>query len=273
MRFLLLLLLLQAARAADLVFRFFPAPVTVFTKEEAAKMPETGKADIAAVLKARGFDLPDGSSAFYDAAAAQVFLRSSQRDLNHFQRLLDDIAPEEAAFSYVKQVKVTAVCHAIPLSALPADFDPSSSLNSLPQDKLTVIDRASLLCRGGQRAKLESRRDQLDKPPPNPDEEPLPLAAAREYEIEVTVGEDGTTIDLNMAWELRTPKLAPPGETAEFKVTTQILSTHRGSVMQELGVTAEAEPRLVFLTMELSIMPPVTPVKEKQAEGTTDGPK
>lgn len=261
---LLFLLLLQFARAADLVFKFFHAPVTVFTKDEAAKMPESGKADIATVLKAREFDMPEGSSAFFDAGAAEIFLRSTQRDLNHLQRLLDDLAPAEMDFSYVKQVKVTAVCHAIPLSALPADFGPASSFTSLPQDKLTMIDRATLLCRGGQRAKMENKREKLDQPPPKPGEEPPPPAANREYEIEVTVGEDGTTIDLNMAWTLRTPKLAPAGETGEFSVTTQILSTHRGSVMQELGVTAEAEPRLVFLTMEFYIMPPAGPVKAEE---------
>ena len=265
---LLLLFLMHAVRAADLVFSFYGAPVTLFTKEEAAKMPETGKADIAAVLKARGFDMPEGSTAFFDAGAAEVFLRSTQRDLNHLERLLEELGKAEAGVLYgqMKQVKITAVCHAIPLSALPADFGPASSLNSLPQDKLTIIDRATLICRSGHRSKMENRRDKTGKPPaPAKDEEPPPPEAEREFEIEVTVGEDGTTVDLNMAWNLRTPKLAPAGEAGEFKVTTQILSTHNGSVMQELGVTAEAEPRLVFLTIQFHIMPPVTPVKS--AEG------
>ena len=131
---LLLLCIVQAARAADLVFGFFSAPVTLFTKEEAAKMPESGKADIVAVLKARGFDMPEGSSAFFDAAAAEVFLRSTQRDLNHLERLLEEVAQAVVLDRNVKQVKVIATCHAIPLSALPADFGPASSLKSLPQD-------------------------------------------------------------------------------------------------------------------------------------------
>ena len=262
---LLLLCIVQAARAADLIFGFYGAPVTLFTKEEAAKMPESGKADIAAVLKARGFDMPDGSSAFFDASAAQVFLRSTQRDLNHLERLLEEVAQTVVLDRNVKQVKVTAVCHAIPLSALPADFGPASSLKSLPQDKLTMIDRATLICRGGQRSKMETNRDKLVKPPVDLNkEDPPPLEATREFEIEVTVGEDNTTIDLNMAWDLRTPKLAAAGETGEFKVTTQILSTHNGSAMQELGVTGEAEPRLVFLTVQFHIMPPVTPVKSAE---------
>ena len=157
------------------------------------------------------------------------------------------------------------MCHAIPLSAVPADFGPGSSIKSLPQDKLTIVDRTTLICRGGQRAKVENRRDKLVKPPLDPKAEELPPAEAeREFEVEVTVGEDGMTIDLNMAWGLRTPALAPQGQAAEFKLATQVLSTHHGSVMQELGVTAEAEPRLVFLTVQLYIMPPVLPVKEAQ---------
>jgi hypothetical protein len=262
---LLLLLLVHAVRAAELVFGFYAAPVTVFTKEEAAKMPESGKADIAAVLKTRGFDMPEGSSAFFDASAAQIFLRSTQRDLNHLERLIEEVAMAEGTNAWVKQVKVTAVCHAIPISALPADFGPASSLASLPQDKLTVVDRATLLCRGGQRAKMENRRaksDPSDKSEPSDSSaEPLPPLAGRVFEIEVTVGEDGSTIDLNIAWELRSQKLAPAGETGEFTLTTQVLSTHQGSVMQELGVTGEAEPRLVFLTLQFYILPPPVPVK------------
>jgi hypothetical protein len=262
---LFLLLLSCAGRAADLVFGFYAAPVTVFTKEEAAKMPETGKADIGAILKARGFDMPEGSSAFFDAASAMVFLRSTQRDLNHLDRLLEEVWVTESLDGHVKQVKITAVCHAIPLSALPADFGPSSSLQTLPQDKLTVVDRTTLICRGGQRAKVENRRDKPGKPAPaNPEAPPGLPEAEREFEIEVTVGEDGATIDLNMYWFLRTPKLAQAGETGEFKVTTQILGTHNGSVMQELGVTGEADPRLVFLTIQFHIMPPAMPDKRTE---------
>jgi hypothetical protein len=260
---LFLLILAHAARAAELVFGFFSTPVTLFTKEEAAKMAESGKADIAAVLKARGFDMPEGSSAYFDAAAAQVFLRSTRRDLNHLERLLEDVLKAEARETYgsVKQVQVTALCHAIPLSALPADFGPASPLSQLPQDKLTVIDRTTLICRGGQRSKVESRRDRDGaRPKASPGADEPPPEAERAFEIEVTVGEDGTTIDLNMAWELRTPALAPPGQAGLFKTWGQILSTHNASVMQELGVTAEAEPRLVFLTIQFHIMPPVTPV-------------
>ena len=112
---------------------------------------------------------------------------------------------------------------------------------------------------------MESNRDKLVKPPVDlTKEDPPPLEATRDFEIEITVGEDNTTIDLNVAWDLRTPKLAPAGETCQFKVTTQILSTHNGSVMQELGVTGEAEPRLVFLTFQFYIMPAVTPVKSAE---------
>jgi hypothetical protein len=262
---LLLVLLAHAAHAVELVFGFFSTPVTLFTKDEAAKMPASGKADITGLLKARGFDMPDGSGAFFDASAAQVFLRSTPRDLNHIERLLENLGKAEAQQYYgaVRQVKVTAVCHAIPLTAMPADFGPASALPSLPQDKLTVIDRTTLICRGGQRSKVESHRDKQVKPPPDPKTgETPPSEAERSFEIEVTVGEDGTTIDLNMAWEMRTPKLAPEGQAGEFKIWTQILSTHNASVMQELGVTAEAEPRLVFLTLQFHIMPSVTPVTD-----------
>jgi hypothetical protein len=250
-----------AARAAEMVFGFFHAPVAIFTQEEAAKMPANGKADIAAILKARGLDMPEGSSAFFDAGAGQIFLRSTQRDLNHIERLLERSQQATGVTVMAKQVKVTAICHAIPVSALPPDFGPASALNSLPQDKLAVIDRTTLLCRSGQRSKVENRRDKPDKPPPADDEPWPPPEAEREFEIEITVGDDGVAIDLNMAWTLRTPKLAPQGEAGEFKLTTQILSAHNGSVMQELGVTAEAEPRLVFLTIQFYLMPPVTPVK------------
>ena len=136
-----------------------------------------------------------------------------------------------------------------------------SSVKSLPPDRLTVIDRSSLICRGGQRAKLEDDRDVTNRSP----DSDAPPVAEKSFEIEVTVGEDGSTIDLNMAWDLRTPRLAPTGQAAKFNLTTQILTTNGGSTMQELGTTSEKVPRLVFLVLDYTILPPVVAEKIKRA--------
>ena len=93
--------------AEELSFGFYPVPAKLFTPEEAAKIPKSGKADIAAVLKQRGLELPRGSAAFYDAAAGQIFLRSTPRDLDQLAWLFEDLAADGAPESRAKEVKVS----------------------------------------------------------------------------------------------------------------------------------------------------------------------
>ena len=119
--------------AAELNFGIYDATARLFTQAEAASLPRHGKAEIKAVLQARGFELPEGSSAFYDAVTGRVFLRSTAKDLRHMQRLVQRVEAQEAAAgaaSQRKQVRMNAVCYAIPVSALPADFGPQSSIGS-----------------------------------------------------------------------------------------------------------------------------------------------
>ena len=246
--------------AAELDFGIYEASAQLFTQAEAATLPEGGKADVKAVLKARGFDLPEGSSAYYDAGSGRVFLRSSTRDLRKLQRLVQQLASDEAAASHVKQVRMNAVCYAIPVSALPADFGPQSYIKDLPPGQLTVVDRTALICRGGNQSKVDSRQDAPvhagAKPAPNSDEAPPPVGE-RTFEIECFVSDDSAMIDLNVFWEIRSEKLAPPGQTGTFKVAGQILAAPGSTVLQELGVTEEKEPRLVLLALEFHLLPPV----------------
>ena len=257
---LLLTMLAPLLRAADLVVGFRPAPPEFFTVEEAAKLPENGQADIGALLKARGYEMPDGSSAWFDAATAQIFLRSTPRDLNRLSLQLRDAQALTGSPDAVKQVKVTAVCHAIPLAAVPADFGPHSPLASLPADQLTVVDRCAIICRGGQRARSE-QRDEARPAPVRGKKKPEPVDGQRDFEIEATVGDDGMTIDLNVAYSLTTRALASPDQRAVISLATQVIGMSGGSVMQELGISNEAVPRLILLTLHYQIKPPAGPGK------------
>ena len=226
----------ETGRAEELDFGIYAAPARIFTKAEAASLPEHGKADVLAVLKARGFDLPEGSSAYYDAAAGQFFLRSTGRDLRHLQRIV--------------------VCYAIPVSAVPPEFGPQSAISLLPQEQLTVVDRVALICRGGQKAKAELHREEAATPETGPEPgDALPLLGERSLEYEATVSDDAGWIDINFAWEMRTERLAPNGEAATFKSYSQILAAPGSTVFQELGVTEEKEPRLVLLSLEFLLLP------------------
>lgn len=266
MRFLLLMILCWSVPAGttaaqELDFGIYEASERLFTKAEAVTLPEHGKADVKALLKARGFDLPEGSTAYYDATSGRIFLRSTTRDLRRLQRFVQQLATEEGAYSYRRQVKMNAVCYAIPVAALPAEFGPQSLITTLPRDQLAVVDRTALICRAGQKAKVDSQRDEPApagaNPAPDPDKAPAPVGE-RSFEYECTVSDDAAMIDLNVAWEIRSEKLAPPGQTGTFKVATQILAAPGSTVLQELGVTEEKEPRLVLLSLEFHLLPHLT---------------
>lgn len=265
-------LLVFRAGADDLVFGIYDFPVFSFTAEETAGFPKNGQADAAPVLKKRGFDMPEGSSAFFEASSARIFLRSTQRDLNHIQRVAWEGSLSGGTMARGPlQVRLTAICHAIPLSAVPADFGPLSSLSSLPADKLTVVDQASLLCQAGQRAMTQTKREPATGPANTEEEETdLPAAVARNFECECTVSENMEVLDVNLAWEIRTPKLAPAGNAGLFKIANQILFKNGETWRQELGVTDESEPRLVILSLQAELpKPPPSPEEETEKPTVT----
>ena len=244
----------ETGRAEELDFGIYAAPARVFTRAEAASLPEHGKADVLAVLKARGFDLPEGSIAYYDAAAGQFFLRSTGRDLRRLQRIVQQVVAETGTAP--KQVQLNAVCYAIPVSAVPPEFGPQSAISLLPQEQLLVVDRVALICRGGQKAKAELHREDPSTPKAGPDPgDALPLSGERSLEYEAIVSDDAGWIDINFAWEIRTERLAPSGQAATFKSYSQILAAPGSMVFQELGVTEEKEPRLVLLSLEFLLLP------------------
>ena len=133
-----------------------------------------------------------------------------------------------------------------------------------------MVDRTAVICRAGQRSKAESKRDEPvpegAKPAPDPDAPPPPVGE-RSFEFECTVSDDSAVIDLNVAWEIRSEKLAPPGQSGTFKVAAQLLAAPGSTVRQELGVTEEENPRLVLLSLEFHLLPPVaagTPLSEEE---------
>lgn len=255
------LLLLARGSAADLVFGMFALPSRAFTQVEASTFPESGQADAAAVLKKRGFDMSEGSSAFFDAAKGMIFLRSTARDVRRLERLSADL-PESATEREPRQVQVSATCYAVPLSAVPPAFGPRSGIGVLPAGQLTVVDRSSLICRDGQRSQTKTTQDSSSRLPAGQgaESETLP-PLSRDFEMECTLG-NTEMIDLNMAWEIRTPLLAPAGQAAEFKVSTQIMARTGGNVTMELGTTTEKEPRLVFLVLQTLLLPDARALRE-----------
>lgn len=266
------LILSTAARAEDLVLGNLDLSLSAFSQEELRTFPDNGQADVAKLLKKRGFDLPEGGCAFYDVGSARIFLRSTPRDVRRLEKLAADhqeISPDQPV-----QVRVQAVCYAVPVSALPPDFGPSSSLDRLPAEKLEMVDRASLICRGGQRAKTEHTppevTEEADEEEENPREKengnqsttpgksarPASAQTERSFEIECTVNDDRLLLDINMAWEISSPQLAPAGDRGFFKLTNQVLLRPQRVVTQELGITSEPEPRLVILALQAEVLPP-----------------
>jgi hypothetical protein len=254
-RLLVFLPCVRTQSAAEPAFRFFTLPPVFFTPEETATFPKDGQVDAAALLKKRGLELPAGSVASYDAPGARLYLKAAQRDYDLMERLIEDIHIPAGELPYEpKQVRLTAICYAIPVTAVPDSFKATSELSELDEKKLKVIDRRSLLVRGGQRAKSENI---IPLPAPaDPDAETPPPRDKRMLEAEATVGEDGDTIDLNLALELRTPDLAPAGSTAEFTLSTQALMHNKSRIIHELGVTAETEPRLVIWEVRAGLEAP-----------------
>lgn len=269
-----LVLLIFRAGAGDLVFGIYNFPVYGFTAEEAAGFPADGQADAAAVLKKRGFDMPEGSSAFFEAASARIFLRSTQRDLNHIRRVARESSLSGGTIDHGPlQVRLTAICYAIPLSAVTADFGPLSSLASLPADKLTVVDQSSLLCRAGQRAMTQSKNDQVTILASDAETEAeIPAEVERNFECECTVSDNMEVLDVNVAWEIRTPKLAAVGRAGLFKIANQIVFQNGETWRQELGVTDEREPRLVILSLQAEL-PKAPPSPEEETEKPTAAPE
>ncbi len=259
-RLVLFLSCVLTLSAAGSPFRFYDLKAVFFTPQEIAGFPSDGKTDLTALLRKRGLDLPEGSVASYDAAQERLYLKAAERDLNLMDRLIDAAGPPSSTGPYgVKQVRITSVCHAIPLSAVPATFNATSSIKDLEAKSVKTIDRRSLVMRSGQRAKSGNHT-----PSPTPakdDGETPPPKDQRELEVEVTVGEDGDTMDLNFGLTLRTPDLAPAGDTAEFTLTSQALMHNGGTMLHELGVTSESQPRLVIWEISVALEPASVPAK------------
>jgi len=248
--------------AAEPEFRFYGVPPSFFTAEETGAFPKSGQLDPTTLLKKRGLNLPGGSIASYDAAGSKLYLRAPRRDLDLMERLIEDANRPSASLPYEpKQVRLTAICYAIPLSALPDPAKPISAVSELDAKKLNVVDRRTLLVRSGQRSKSENT---IPAPPPaDPSAEPPPPKDHRLLEAEATVGEDGDTIDVNLALEFHTPDLAAPGNTADFTLATQALMHNKSRLLHELGTTSETEPRLVIweLSTALEEAAPTSPKK------------
>lgn len=273
----------SAAWAGELVFGTFELPLTIFTREERKSFPDNGQADAAAALRTRGFDMAEGGCAFYDVASARIFLRSTARDLRRMARMADDNADPEPVPGQPQQVRLSAVCYAIPVSAVPADFGPASPVEALPREKLTVVDRVTLVCRSGQRAWSRIRPPEKEENDADADLEPAAsgekeaddgkaekrpgqegggpevkyTGTDRRLEIECTISEDSLLLDINMAWEINSPLLAPAGERGFFSVANQVLMRRGRLLTQELGITSEPEPRLVLLALEAAVLKPL----------------
>jgi len=170
--------------------------------DEVPRLPPGVCYDVLPAWTARGFQPQPDTRVFYHQETELLFASFAAEDAAQIRAFCDWPAAmwmnsTDWGEGGVKQVLLRLTTWEVPATGAGGwDFQPVSAeeILALPADARRMIQRQSFVCRGGQRAK----GTMLTTAPPNRGR----TLSGAVTEAETTVGEDGTTLDLNFAPEL-----------------------------------------------------------------------
>jgi hypothetical protein len=222
---------------------------TASTGEHGARLPFGECYDVLPAWTARGFKPHDGTRVFYQPRTQMLFAVTAPEDeaqVRAFCEWPPAVWMNTASWgggSGVKQVLYRITAYEIPATGPGGwDFQPATAeeLLALPASARRILSRQSMILRGGQRAKVEgvsqaqrSRGTTL---------------SGMVAEAECTVGEDGWTVDLNNAPELKVTD--GDGSHALLRCQFQQLIRWGDSWLLEAGTLPGQPPRRIFHVYE-----------------------
>lgn len=170
--------------------------------DDGARLPPGACFDVLPAWTARGFKPHDGTRVLYQPETQLLFAMFAPEDEAQVRAFCEWPTimwmSEGSSYQYVvKQVLYRVTAYEVPaIGPGEWNFQPFTvaELLALPADARRILHRQSMIIRGGQRSKVEG----VTTSPKNR----WTTLTGMVVEAECTVGEDGSTIDLNNAPEL-----------------------------------------------------------------------
>ena len=229
-------------------------PVALITPsapgEDAALLPAGACFDILPAWTARGFKPHDGTRVLYHPPTMLLFATIAPVDeaqVRAFCEWPPAMWMSETFWgpdSGVKQIQYRVTTYAVPATGAGGwDFRPASmeELLALPADARRMLQRQSMVIRGGQRSKVEGYA--------TPQRTRGTTLTGMSVEAECTVGEDGSTVDLNNAPEIQVR--LDDGTTAVLSSQFQQLIEWGNSWLMEAGTLPGNPPQRIFQAYEV----------------------
>ena len=284
--------------AEELDFRLVPVPASVFSTPDpssrnAARKPkpgvrqmegnEPGRFDVREFLSKYGVSFPAGSMAFYDGA---LVVRDTAPNLTLIDRIFEKCAP--GATPEMVSIELSTYECTLPPSKklLPWEELMFADLVDLPKGSVKLVDRNTIVTKSGQRCistRVTNAGNTADARKGNGVSSPAfhPGEAGSLLELEPVVGPDDETVDINLAYQLRT-KLPGAGDNgyAELKVTTSFamwiehpLVVHSAPVEGQPGKYFVVVARVQLMDLnEFKLPPPEPGVKPGVVAATPKAP-
>lgn len=216
--------------------------------DDGARLPLGACFDVLPAWTARGFKPHEGTRVLYQPATRLLFARFTPEDEAQVRAFCEwPVAMWMSADSPddygVKQVQYRVTTYEVPATGPGGwNFQPSTmeELLALPADARRILHRLSMVIRNGQRSKVEG----FATSPKNR----WTTLTGMIVEAECTVGEDGSTIDLNNAPELAVR--LDDGTPAVLSSTFQQLIPWGDSWLMEAGTLPGNPPRRIFQAFE-----------------------
>ena len=216
--------------------------------DDGARLPLGVCFDVLPAWTARGFKPHDGTRVLYQPGTQLLFASIAPEDEAQVRAFCEwpttlwmSEAPSE--IYGVKQVLYRVTAYEVPATGPGGwNFQPSTveELLALPADARRILERKSMVIRGGQRSKVEGYT--------TPRTDRWKTLTGMIVEAECTIGEDGSTIDLNNAPELAV-RLGD-GTPTLLSSTFQQLIPWGDSWLMEAGTLPGNPPRRIFQAFE-----------------------
>lgn len=220
------------------------------TGEDAALLPPGECYDVLPVWTARGFQPHAGTRVLYHPPTMLLFARYAAEDAQQIRAFCEWPPAMWLSESYwvgfssgVQQVLVLITSWEVPATGAGAwNFRPASveEFLALPADARRMIQRQSFVIRSGQRSKVTKLT--------TPQRSSRGALEGATTEAELTVGEDGSTIELNVAPELQVR--GAEGSSLVLSSQFQQLSQWGQPWLVEAGTLPGTPPRRVIQVYE-----------------------